>query len=187
VRIEAGRWRGRHLAAPAGLALRPTQARVRAALFDLLGPGPISGEVIDLFAGSGSLGLEALSRGAARVVFVERAGAALAALRRNVEALGAAGQVEIVAGDALGFLRGGRGARAVDLLLADPPYGEVAARLVPALDGSRALLWRAGSRRVIECSAREPLWAVPDGWRRAVDRVYGETRIIIEARGEERE
>src|SRR6185295_5984670 len=95
LRIVAGRWRGRRLVAPRGRDTRPTSDRVREALFSIL--GPLEGErVLDLFAGSGALGLEALSRGAASATLVERAPAALRALRDNVADLGAG--AEVVAG-----------------------------------------------------------------------------------------
>src|SRR5258707_14629336 len=101
MRVIAGQWGGRRLAAPPGRATRPTSDRVREALFSIL--GPLDGErVLDLFAGSGALGLEALSRGAASATLVERAPAALRALRENVAALGA--DAEVVATDARSFL-----------------------------------------------------------------------------------
>jgi 16S rRNA (guanine966-N2)-methyltransferase len=120
MRIVAGRWGGRRLVAPPGRSTRPTSDRVREALFSIL--GPLDGErVLDLFAGSGALGLEALSRGAGEAVLVERAPAALKALRANVEALGA--DAEVVAGDARAYLRAARERGAeYDLLFLDPPY-----------------------------------------------------------------
>src|SRR3954465_4771209 len=100
MRIVAGQWRGRRLATPPGRETRPTSDRGREALFSIL--GPLDGErVLDLFAGSGALGLEALSRGAASATLVERERAALRALRDNVADLGA--EAEVVAGDALVF------------------------------------------------------------------------------------
>src|SRR4051795_12651307 len=100
-----GRWGGRRLAAPPGRATRPTSDRVREALFSIL--GPLDGErVLDLFAGSGALGLEALSRGAASATLVERAPAALRVLRENVAELAA--DAEVVSADARAFLRGAR-------------------------------------------------------------------------------
>lgn len=124
VRIIAGDWRGRKLATPAGLGTRPTAARVREALFSMLASrlGGFSGlRVADLYAGSGALGLEALSRGAAHGVFVERDRAALAALAANLAALKAAPRAHVVPG-----LVGHAPAPAppVDLALFDPPYDE---------------------------------------------------------------
>jgi 16S rRNA (guanine966-N2)-methyltransferase len=122
MRIIAGDWRGRRLVAPKGQATRPTADRARETLFSMLTSrlGGVSGLVVaDLFAGSGALGLEALSRGAARCTFVERDRAALAALETNVATLGAGANADVRAGDALRTT-----ARApADLIFADPPYG----------------------------------------------------------------
>src|SRR3954447_25917649 len=105
MRIVAGRWGGRTLHAPRGRNTRPTSDRVREALFSIL--GPLEGErVLDLFAGSGALGLEALSRGAASATLVERERAALRVLRENVAELAA--DAEVVSADARAFLRGAR-------------------------------------------------------------------------------
>jgi len=121
VRIIAGTHRGRRIAAPKGAHTRPTGDRVREALFDLV--GPVDGaSVLDLYAGSGALGLEALSRGAARCVFAETDPAASRVIRRNLEQLGFEGG-RVVQRDAAAFLRGeiAAGTRH-DLVLADPPY-----------------------------------------------------------------
>jgi 16S rRNA (guanine966-N2)-methyltransferase len=120
MRIIAGTHRGRRIAAPKGAHTRPTGDRVREALFDLV--GPVDGaSVLDLYAGSGALGLEALSRGAARCVFAETDPAACRVIRRNLEQLGLEGVV--AQRDAGAFLRGevAAGARH-DLILVDPPY-----------------------------------------------------------------
>src|SRR5580704_17668677 len=108
MRIVAGEWRGRSLLAPPGATTRPTADRVRQALFDMLMHAPWSGRtfiegalVLDLFAGTGALGLEALSRGAARAVFVERDRPALAALRANIEACRAGDRCEVLPVDVL--------------------------------------------------------------------------------------
>ena len=135
MRIVAGQWRGRRIGAPDGRDTRPTSDRVREAVFDILSArlGPDLGEprVLDLFAGSGALGLEALSRGACEAVFVDNDRRALAALRANLAALGAEGVARAVSADALrpsiaAALPGG----AFSLLFADPPY-----RIEPARTG----------------------------------------------------
>lgn len=130
MRIIAGTWRGRRLTAPPGEATRPTADRTRETLFSMLTSrlGSFEGlRVVDLFAGSGTLGLEALSRGAASCLFVEQDRAALGAIRANVAALGAQGAARIEAGSVLGL---GPAPQPYDLILADPPYrtgaGEVA-------------------------------------------------------------
>ena len=119
MRIIAGKWRGRHIEAPPGLATRPTADRVRETLFSMLASRLGTFEdlrVADLFAGSGALGLEALSRGAATATFVENDAAAAAAIRRNAEKFGAS--VQVLGGSALALPR----SEPFDLVLADPPY-----------------------------------------------------------------
>jgi 16S rRNA (guanine966-N2)-methyltransferase len=135
VRIISGEWRGRRIAAPDGRDTRPTSDRVREAVFDILCSrlGPDLGEpvVLDLFAGSGALGLEALSRGAREAVFVERDRRALDILRSNVESLGAHDYARIVPADALRpSLAPGLPGGPFSLLFADPPY-----RIEPAQTG----------------------------------------------------
>jgi 16S rRNA (guanine966-N2)-methyltransferase len=119
MRIIAGKWRGRPIDAPPGLATRPTADRVRETLFSMLASRLGSFEdlrIADLFAGSGALGLEALSRGARSVTFVESDSKAAATIRRNAERLGAAVQVQ--SGSALSLPR----SEPFDLIFADPPY-----------------------------------------------------------------
>jgi 16S rRNA (guanine966-N2)-methyltransferase len=121
VRIVAGRWRGRRLVAPNGDAVRPTADRVREAWMSIVQPSLPGARVLDLFAGSGALGLEAVSRGAAHADLIERAPPSLRAIAANVEALGAAEKVTVHRADALKFV-GGLGAHAYDVAFADPPY-----------------------------------------------------------------
>ena len=130
MRIVAGEWGGRRIQAPPGRATRPTTDRVREAWMSAMLPELPDARVLDLYAGSGALGLEALSRGAAHATFVERAHGALAALRQNVERLGAGEQADVVREDALRFA-GRLEERAYDVAVADPPYGgDDAAQLV---------------------------------------------------------
>lgn len=130
MRIIAGEWRGRKLAAPKGDQTRPTADRARETLFAMLTSrlGSFEGlQVADLFAGSGALGLEALSRGAAHCLFVEQDRAALEAIRANVAALGAGLRTRVEAGSVMALRAA---TKPLDLILADPPYhsgaGEVA-------------------------------------------------------------
>jgi 16S rRNA (guanine966-N2)-methyltransferase len=121
MRIIAGAWRGRTIDAPTGAATRPTADRVREALFSMLVSrlGSLDGlRVADLFAGSGALGFEALSRGAARVTFVENDAKVIAAIRRNAERLGAGERVRVLASSVLSL----PSADGFDLIFADPPY-----------------------------------------------------------------
>lgn len=131
MRIVGGEWGGRRLAAPPGRDTRPTTDRVREAWMSAVAPELPGARVLDLFAGSGALGLEALSRGAESATFVERAPKALRALQENLDALGAeAPRATVIRGDALRFAKGLEGL-AFDLCFADPPYGEgLAAALV---------------------------------------------------------
>lgn len=141
MRIIAGAWRGRPLQAPAGDATRPTADRVREALFSMLASrlGSFEGlTVLDGFAGTGALGLEALSRGAARVVFVEQAGAAVTALKANIAALGAGARAQVLA---LPMDRLPCATTPCDLVLLDPPYGQGLAE--PALATLAAQGWLA--------------------------------------------
>ncbi len=149
LRIVGGAWRSRRIRFPGAAQLRPTPDRVRETVFNWLGPWVEGRRVLDLFAGSGAMGFEALSRGAAEVVFVERSRVVAAALKENAAVLGAAG-ASVVCADALDFLdRAGDG---FDLAFIDPPYSS---RLMqPALDRlvSRGLL-RKGGYIYVEYSA----------------------------------
>ena len=174
MRIVAGRWGGRRLTTPKGLATRPTSDRVREALFSILGEFVQDARVLDLFAGSGALGLEALSRGAAAATFVDSSAAAVRAIRANLEALG--GEAEVRREDALRFLGAAAGkARHYDLVLLDPPY-RLAARLGRALSEALPAVLAHDALVVSESDRRAPL---------ALDlpltdeRRYGDTLIRI--------
>jgi len=129
VRIIAGEWRGRTIEAPPGQGTRPTADRVRETLFSMLASrlGSFEGlRVADLFAGSGALGFEALSRGAASAAFVEQDARAAAVIKRNADRLGAAGRIEVMGGSALAL----PSSEPFDLIFADPPYGDGAGTAV---------------------------------------------------------
>lgn len=121
MRVIAGIYGGRRLVAPKGLIARPTQDRVREAWFSILGQEVQDARVLDLFAGSGALGLEALSRGAASAVFVEKARHSLEALEKNIETLGVKDVAKVVKGDALKYAEG-LAEGGYDIVFADPPY-----------------------------------------------------------------
>lgn len=168
MRIIAGRWKGHRLKPLKGRDVRPTTDRVREAWMSALG-GRLDGlGVVDLFAGSGAVGLEALSRGAGHVVFVERARAALRVLEANIELLDVGDEVTVVGEEVFRYLRS-VDARAFDLALADPPYGRGdAARLVEAFRRRpfALALW-------LEHPSREVLPLPPD----AKTRRYGDTAL----------
>lgn len=187
MRIVGGRFRGHRLAAPGAAGggrahLRPTADRVREAIFNILAhgdfgdpPPPEGRRVLDLFAGTGALGLEALSRGAARAVFVDDLPAARALIRENVHALGLQGVTKVWRRDAtrLGPCRG----EPFDLVFLDPPYRSGLAE--KALDSARAGGWLApGAIIVVELAADE---APPArDWLTILDdRRYGDTRVVI--------
>jgi 16S rRNA (guanine966-N2)-methyltransferase len=170
MRIVAGQFKGRPLRAPRGARTRPTADRVREALFSIL--GDVSGaRVLDLFAGSGALGIEALSRGAASVTFVEKDPRAVAVVRRNLEAVGA--EAEIRRRDAIGFLAAAEGR--YDLVLVDPPY-DSAARIAGPLAERLPAVLAEGARVVTESDKRHPL-ELPLPLLR--ERTYGDTRIAV--------
>jgi 16S rRNA (guanine966-N2)-methyltransferase len=121
VRIVAGEWRGRRIKAPDDDRVRPTADRVREAWMSIIGSQVVGARVLDLFAGSGALGLEALSRGAALAEFVDVSARSLKALRENAESLGAGERAIIHRGDAVRFVAG-LSEGAFDLAFADPPY-----------------------------------------------------------------
>jgi 16S rRNA (guanine966-N2)-methyltransferase len=134
VRIIGGVWRSRLVTFPALPGLRPTPDRVRETVFNWLGQDLAGRRCLDLFAGSGALGFEALSRGASEVVLVEHSGAVAAALRENAARLGARG-LRLVVGDALHFLRD-PGAGRFDVVFVDPPYGSgLITAVLPRLPG----------------------------------------------------
>jgi 16S rRNA (guanine966-N2)-methyltransferase len=141
VRIVGGSLSGRVLRAPGGAATRPTSEKVREAVFNILGNllGSVDGDrVLDLFAGSGALGIEALSRGAAHATFIDAARPALIAIRGNLRALGLEDRAEVVAGDAVASVARQPPAAPWRLVFVDPPYrSELAARAVLALPSGR--------------------------------------------------
>ena len=175
MRVVAGQFRGRRLTVPRGAENRPTKDRVREALFSIL--GPLAGlRVLDLYAGSGALGIEALSRGAAEATFVDSDPAAIRTVRANLELVGA--EPRVFRADALSFLRGAaRHGDAWDLVLLDPPY-RLASRLGSALGTLLVPVLGTGARIVCESSVKHPLQLdLPlTGERR-----YGDTALSLHA------
>jgi 16S rRNA (guanine966-N2)-methyltransferase len=168
--------------APPGDAVRPTSDRAREALFNILSHGefaaaglPFADEtVLDAFAGTGALGIEALSRGAARAIFIETDRAAIGALRRNLDALDEEDSAEIIAGDAT---RPPRAPGACALALLDPPYRSGLA--APALTALAEMGWLAPrALAVVELAAREP-FAAPPAFTIIDERRYGAARLVF--------
>ena len=171
MRVVAGELGGRRLAAPKGADVRPTADRVRESLFSIL--GDVSGaRVLDLFAGTGALAIEALSRGAAEATLVDTD---TAPAERNVSELGLGDRARVIRADARAFMRREQGS--FDLVFCDPPY-KLADRLGPELDRLLPQLLAPEARVITESSAREPLeLAIPAG----DERRYGDTLVRIHA------
>jgi 16S rRNA (guanine966-N2)-methyltransferase len=174
MRVIAGRWGGRRLQAPPGEATRPTSDRVREALFSVLGDRVDGARVLDLFAGSGALGIEALSRGAAHATFVDSAPAAIRSLTANLSALGA--DAEVRRADARRFLgAASANGRHYDLVFLDPPY-RLAGRLGGELAAALPAVLAPGAVVVTESDRRAPLELELE----LIDeRRYGDTLIRI--------
>ena len=173
LRVGGGEARGRRLKAPKGI--RPTQGLVKAAIFNLVGPGIEGAHVLDLFAGSGAIGIEALSRGAAKVTFVDREPRGLAILRQNLDALELKERAHVVRGDVVRWLETspavvGR----ADLVFLDPPYED------PVLDRALRVLDKSLADAIVvaEHSRRQTLASLS---RLRVDRErrYGDTMVTV--------
>jgi 16S rRNA (guanine966-N2)-methyltransferase len=179
LRIIGGSWRGRRLRFPAAALIRPTPDRVRETLFNWLGARIVGARCLDLFAGSGALGLEALSRGAAHVTFVERDAAAVRALRATLAEWGAR-DAQVERRDALDFLA----QRPVPVAVAflDPPFASgLLAEAAALLEGNG---WLSEAALVyVECAAREALPPLPARWLPLKAKRAGEVGYHLYARG----
>ena len=175
MRIIAGEWRGRPIQAPSGQGTRPTSDRTRETLFSMLVSriGSFEGlRVADLYAGSGALGLEALSRGAAHVTFVENDPRALAAIRSNIAALKAADRTEVRPSSAATLSP----TQPFDMVFADPPYAQGSGDAVVAAVGQAGWL-AAGGWLAIETEAKEPV--EPGDWTVDAERRVGRARLTL--------
>lgn len=180
MRIIGGQARGRRLKAPATSGTRPATDRVREAVFSSIGGWVVDAVVADLYAGSGSFGLEALSRGAASAVFVENGRKALQALESNIEAVGLGGTV--VASTVQAFL-----ARSDDrfhLVFMDPPWPQPTSEMSRDLGLLDALLL-PNAEVVVSRRHGDDTPKVPETWRVATDKRYGDTRILRYEKGQD--
>ena len=173
LRVAGGEARGRRLKAPKNI--RPTQGMVKQAIFNMAGPRIEGSTVLDLFAGSGALGIEALSRGAGRVIFVDQQPRGLAILRQNLDALGFKERAQVVRGDVVRWLESSpQTVAAADFILLDPPYDDV------VLERALKLLDRDAVRATVmaEHSRRQTLPALS---RLQIDRErrYGDTVVTV--------
>jgi 16S rRNA (guanine966-N2)-methyltransferase len=177
VRVISGTLKGRRLVAPAGRATRPTADRIKESIFNILAGGFTGKRVLDLFAGSGALGIEALSRGADRAVFVDQAKAALASIGRNIRDLGLEEQARVIQWNILGNLNCLLSPpETFDMVFMDPPYDTHAvSRALTALMACRTLA--PGARIVIEHSTREPLTHPMPGLALSDQRRFGKTLV----------
>lgn len=180
LRIIGGEWRGRKLRFADGEGLRPTTDRVRETLFNWLAPRIHGARCLDLFAGSGALGLEALSRGASEVVFVDTNPAAITALKENL-ALLKAENTEVIRGDGLNYLQGN--SRQFDVVFLDPPFRRDL--LQPALKLLAEQGWLAeGARLYLELESEESLPELPAEWELLRSKEAGQVAYhLVEVKG----
>jgi len=180
MRVVGGRWRGRPLASPRSNAIRPSADRLRQALFNILLHAygdPIAGaRVLDLFAGTGALGIEALSHGAAFALFVDDGAEARALLRDNVDSFGLGGVSRIFRRDATN-LGPAHPLEPFSLAFLDPPYGQNLAG--PALASARAGGWFAPDALIVVEEATKAAFAAPDGFSQIERRGYDDTEFIV--------
>jgi 16S rRNA (guanine966-N2)-methyltransferase len=180
MRVVGGRLRSRPIAGPKGQGLRPTADRLREALFNILAHAygdPVTGaRVLDLFAGTGALGIEAVSRGAAYALFVDEGVEARALLRQNSEALGLGGVTRIFRRDAT-KLGAAHPLEPFSLVFADPPYGRGLAE--KALASARAGGWLTPDALIVVEEAAEAGFAAPEGFAELERRQYDDTEFVF--------
>ncbi len=176
LRIVAGKWRSRLLSIPEVEGLRPTSERIRETLFNWLGPRVYGTRCLDLFAGTGALGLEALSREASEVVFVESSSKAVRALRNSIETLEAE-SAKIVQGDAFDYLRRSEPA-SFDIVFLDPPFSDNSTDDLCRLIAERKLLLPGGFI-YIEQDRQSALPDLPEGWQVTRSKTAGNVRYSL--------
>ena len=174
MRVIAGLAKGRTLKLDRKAGIRPTSDRLKEALFGTLGDIVEDARVLDLFAGSGALGIEALSRGAAHATFVDSERGSIAMIRANLESTGLGEQAEVVHQSAERFVAGGRGGP-FDLVVMDPPY---TTGIPPGLLAGLGPLLAPGARLAIEVATRSPAIEVPAGYLVQQERRYGDSTLL---------
>jgi 16S rRNA (guanine966-N2)-methyltransferase len=182
LRVIAGTAGGVPLVAPKKGAARPTTDRVKESLFAALGPGTLDdATVLDLYAGSGALAIEALSRGAARAVLVERDHAAVQAIRRNLATTRMREQARVQRSTVATFLGGKPPAeRPFDVVFLDPPYGVTASEVTRVLTGLDESRWLAdGATVVLERPTEAGPVPAPESWETTWERAYGDTLVTV--------
>ncbi|MEI8001641.1 MAG: 16S rRNA (guanine(966)-N(2))-methyltransferase RsmD [Actinomycetes bacterium] len=179
LRVVAGTAGGLRLETPAGETVRPTTERVREAVFSSLGRAVVGVSVLDLFSGSGALAVEALSRGAAGAVCVERDATVAAVIGRNLAHTGFADRARVVVRSVAAFLGAVPPPEApFGVVCCDPPYGAPTEEVVAVLAGLAAPGWCASSAVVLlERRSGEPLPTLPEGWEHRAERTYGDTLV----------
>jgi len=186
LRVVAGKWKGRKLRAPRGLDVRPTTDRVREAIFSILGEWVVGAKVLDLFAGTGAMAIEALSRGAAGAVLVESSPAAVAVLRENLASVDASSAVCLPLDYKKALRRLAGGGEVFSLVFIDPPYGRgLIGEAVSMLDEAKVLA--PGAIVVAESDRRDPIEKAPAGWVIKSERRYGDTTVLFYETGPETE
>lgn len=187
LRVIAGSAGGRKLVAPRGGA-RPTTDRLKEALFSSLGPRVLGASVLDLYAGSGALAIEALSRGAASAVLVDRDAAAETAIRANLQTTGFEDSARLQRSTVAAFASSGRSAAVAeapfDLVLLDPPYDVPGAEVADVLAAlaDRGLVAPGATVVVERPKSGEPV-SLPEGWSIEKERVYGDTLLVVARAG----
>jgi len=182
LRIVAGNWRSRLLQIADVPGLRPTAARIRETVFNWLAPSIHGASCLDLCAGTGALGIEALSRGASRVVFIDPSPVATTALKDNIASLNASG-AEVLNVDAQTYL-GGPNVEPFDIVFIDPPFAADLQRELCRLLTLRR--WLAADARIyIEMDRDQPEFRMPDGWQELKNKTAGKVRYVLAKAGSE--
>jgi 16S rRNA (guanine966-N2)-methyltransferase len=176
MKIIGGKFKGRIIEAPRGLLSRPPLAIIRESVFNVMGREVEGKTVLDLFAGSGSLGIESLSRGAQRVHFVDSSARSVKMIRRNATALEATGSCVIVRDDAAGFVQAWDG-RAFDIVFVDPPF--LSGKAAPVLDAMLTSTAVSGETIIIVRVHRRETLALPDSFRIFKERRFGENLVLF--------